>query len=253
MPEHSKVSSEDTLSCPSCRASMTRLAVDRHYGGQVALDLCKPCHGLWFDTGEHLQLAPMATLRLFEIIHESAADRRPVATRRECPRCRTRLLETHDQQRNTRFRYWRCPRGHGRFIAFFEFLREKDFVRPLDARQLAELRAAVQSVNCSNCGAPIDLATQSSCEYCHTPLAMLDFAQVGRMVKELTESETARPAPPERAARDAMLALALVRERRQVEASFSEFEQRHDWTSLMGGGGVIESGIAAVVHLLQRL
>ena len=81
----------------------------------------------------------------------------PLATRLQCARCDLRLIDTHDRQRDTPFRYWRCGRRHGRFITFFDFLREKDFVRPLTPAQVAELRAQVRSVNCSNCGAPIDL------------------------------------------------------------------------------------------------
>ena len=52
----------------------------------------------------------------------------------------------------------------------FDFLREKNFVRPLSADQLTALRQNVQSVNCSNCGAPIDLAKTSACGHCGSPL-----------------------------------------------------------------------------------
>ena len=61
-------------------------------------------------------------------------------------------------QRSTRFEYFRCPHDHGRLTTFFDFLKEKDFVRPLTPPQIAELRKNIQVVNCSNCGAPIDLA-----------------------------------------------------------------------------------------------
>ena len=60
-------------------------------------------------------------------------------------------------QRATRFSYLHCPNDHGRLTTFFDFLREKDFIRPLTAEQLQELRQNVQTVNCSNCGAPIDV------------------------------------------------------------------------------------------------
>ena len=57
----------------------------------------------------------------------------------QCPRCRGRLRLTHDRQRNTSFTYLRCRNGHGRLTTFFDFLREKDFVKPLTAQQLADL------------------------------------------------------------------------------------------------------------------
>jgi hypothetical protein len=56
-------------------------------------------------------------------------------------------------------------------------------VRPLSARQIAELRASVQTVNCSNCGAPIDLTLASACAHCSTPLSMLDLNQIEVMAR----------------------------------------------------------------------
>jgi Zn-finger nucleic acid-binding protein len=243
---------ESGLTCPSCASAMTALTLDGPYGGTLEVDLCPACQALWFDGHEHLQLSPRATLRLFEIIRDARDRRQPLGSRVECPRCHLRLSATHDRQRNTPFRYWRCARGHGRFITFFDFLRQKDFVRPLDARQLAELKASVRSVNCSNCGAPIDLTKATVCGYCRAPLSMLDFAQVGRMVQQITERDTeTRSASSE--ARDAALTLALIRERRQVEAAFSQYEQGTDWSSLVGSRGLVEGGIDAVVDLLRRL
>ncbi len=129
------------LKCPSCRADMAAVLLDAHYGATVQLDACHACHGLWADDRETLRLTPGATLQLFELIHDRRADaRHPLATRLQCARCDLRLMDTHDRQRDTPFRYWRCGRRHGRFITFFDFLREKDFVRPLSPAQVAELR-----------------------------------------------------------------------------------------------------------------
>jgi hypothetical protein len=35
-----------------------------------------------------------------------------------------------------RFSYWRCPDEHGRLTPFFQFLREKQFVRSLTPAEL---------------------------------------------------------------------------------------------------------------------
>jgi len=122
-----------------------------------------------------------------------------------------RLVPATDRQRNTRFRYGRCPRGHGRFITFFDFLREKDFVRTLSAQQVAELRAQVQTVNCSNCGAPIDLAATSSCGHCGSPLSMLDMRQADALIAQLRAAATAP------AAVSPTLPLDLLMARREAE------------------------------------
>jgi hypothetical protein len=228
--------------------------LEAHYGATVTLDACLGCHALWADERETLRLTPGATLQLFEVIHGSGASgRRPLDGRLVCPRCGLRLIETHDRQRDTPFRYWRCARHHGRFITFFDFLREKQFVRPLTAPQVAELRQQVRSVNCSNCGAPIDLRAASMCAYCRTALSMLDFAQVERMLKSLGTAERTRA---EKVSPDVLLAtlpLALARERRQVEAFFSQVEQRPQWSAWSSAPGLVEAGVSAVMGLLKAL
>ena len=133
------------MQCPACTAAMTALTLDGHLGTTVDLDLCATCQVIWFDRLESLRLSPGATLSLFRTIGErKQLSPPPLADPLKCPRCDLRLLLTNDRQRNTPFRYRRCARDHGRLITFFDFLREKDFVRPLSARQLAELRANVQ-------------------------------------------------------------------------------------------------------------
>ena len=64
---------------------------------------------------------------------------------------------------------------------------------------------------------------------------MLDFAQVGRMVRQLTERDAEAESMPSEAAH-AVLALALIRERRQVEAAFSQYEQGTRLDGAAGGG-----------------
>ena len=242
------------LACPACEAGMTRLVLDGHYGTTVDLDVCYGCHAIWFDDRENLRLTPGATLELFERIHDGCtATRKPLPDRMRCPRCQLRLLAAQDRQRNTPFRYRRCSRGHGRLITFFDFLREKEFVRPLDAGQIAALREQVRSVNCSNCGAPIDLVRASACGYCRTPLSMLDFGQIERMLGQLRQAEAGRRTATDSAVTEATLALALLRERRHVDAFFSEIERQPDWTTLTASGGLVEAGIGAVVGLLKRL
>ncbi len=182
---------------------MTALTLDGHLGTKVELDLCPPCQVIWFDHFESLRLSPGAVLHLFRVIGERRQSPAPLKLPLRCPRCELRLLLTNDRQRNTPFRYWRCAREHGHLTTFFDFLREKNFVRPLSAQQLAELRANVQMINCSNCGAPIDLAGASACTHCGTPISMLDLKQIEQMAAHLGRAaeasrpiELVRPAPP---------------------------------------------------------
>src|SRR5882724_6600790 len=121
-----------TIQCPGCDTPMLRLTVEAVLGTTIDIDVCSRCRAFWFDPFETIHLTPAATLQLFRLIADLSADapaHGPIVCR--CPKCGARLLPTHDRQRNTPFEYLRCDRGHGRFMHFNEFLKEKDYVRPL--------------------------------------------------------------------------------------------------------------------------
>ena len=180
------------MQCPACTAAMTALTLDGHLGTTVDLDLCAACQVIWFDRLESLRLSPGATLSLFRTIGaRKQLSPPPLADPLKCPRCDLRLLLTNDRQRNTPFRYRRCARDHGRLITFFDFLREKDFVRPLSARSSPSCAPTCRSINCSNCGAPVDLTSASACAHCSTPLSMLDLNQIEGMAAHLRQADEA--------------------------------------------------------------
>jgi hypothetical protein len=157
--------------------------------------VCPACRAIWFDRFGELQLTPAATLKVFGVISEPAGrPTTPFPTALHCPRCDARLLLTHDRQRSTPFQYWRCDSGHGRLITFVDFLREKDFVRPLSPQQLEELRQNIQTINCSNCGAAIDLVKDSVCAHCGSAVSMLDLQQMARTVEQLQAAASGRQA-----------------------------------------------------------
>ena len=183
---------------------------------------------------------------LFRVIGEHVA--KPQAIESEtakCPRCKARLRRTQDMQRSTRFEYFRCPHDHGRLTTFFDFLKEKDFIRPLTPLQIAELRKNIQVVNCSNCGAPIDLATTSDCGHCGSPLSMLDMQQAATLVAQLREADrgdkTVDPALP----------LALARARREADQAFQGLPQDAMWLEQGGSFGLVGAGLAALGRLLK--
>jgi molybdopterin/thiamine biosynthesis adenylyltransferase len=179
--------------CPGCGQPMTALTLPRKPLGEVTVDLCGGCQVLLFDAHESLQLTAGSTLRLFAAIHaEAPAPRHPLPEQLPCPRCRFPLTLTRDVQRTTRFTYYRCEAGHGRLTPFFQFLREKDFIRPLPPDELQRLKANVRTVRCSSCGAPIDLETQVACSYCRAPIAILDSDAVRKTVEALEAKDAAR-------------------------------------------------------------
>jgi hypothetical protein len=225
---------------------LSSLQLAGHGGTSVTIDACMTCQAFWFDQYESLRLAPASTLRLFALIGErAAAPKTPLRPPLRCPRCRSLLLLTHDRQRSTPFRYYRCADGHGRLCTFFDFLREKDFVRPLTGPQLAELRASLHHVNCANCGAPVDIARRSDCDQCGSPLSMLDMKQAGALVAQLQAA-----AEPKRI--DPALPLQLERVRRDVEATFSAAGGDREWWRDAPSSDLVEAGLAAVARWFRN-
>jgi hypothetical protein len=203
------------MDCPGCAKEMTHLALEGRLGATVEIELCSVCRAIWFDHFQELHLTPGATLTVFGVISTPAGrPTTPFPTALHCPRCRARLLLTHDRQRSTPFQYWRCDRGHGRLITFVNFLREKDFVRPLTPQQLEELRQNIQTINCSSCGAAINLVTDSVCAHCGAAVSMLDLPHMARTVGQLQAAASGRLAadgpPPAAAARGPTDIEALV-------------------------------------------
>jgi hypothetical protein len=225
---------------------MQEHSVDGVLGRALVIDLCEPCQSFWFDGRESLQLSPATTLSLFRIIGERAA--RPQlsdADAAKCPRCRGRLRRTQDMQRNTRFQYFKCPNEHGRLISFVEFLKEKDFIKPLTAQQIAELRQNVQTLNCSNCGAAIDLAKTSACAHCGSPLSMLDLQQTEKVVQQLQNADrTGKPIDP-------LLPLNLARARKEVEAAFAGLPEQRAWLDEASASGLVGAGLQLVMRLVR--
>jgi hypothetical protein len=172
---------------------MERRMFARKPHGEVELDLCFSCHAIWFDQYESAQLTPGAVVELFGQIHaHHDQPPRPLGDVARCPACRGRLALTQDIQRTNRISYYRCTSGHGRLTTFFQFLREKNFVRSLTAPEIRQLRTHVAQVRCSSCGAPVDLGRDPQCGYCRAPISILDADAVRRTLSELGEAERRR-------------------------------------------------------------
>ena len=227
---------------------MQERTFDGHAGRPVAIDVCLPCQSFWFDAHESVQLSPGGTLALFRLIGEHGG-RRPFSNAdvAKCPHCKARLRLTQDMQRATRFSYLKCPNGHGRLTTFFDFLREKDFIRPLTPQQIEELRRNVQSVNCANCGAPVDVTVGAACAHCGSPLSMLDLKQAERLVEQLQKAEDRAHQPV-----DPTLPIELERVRRQTERVFAGFRNDEVWTSVASSAGADLNLVTAGLSLVAR-
>lgn len=182
--------------CPSCRTTMLKVRFERKISGEVELDLCFACQGIWFDEHESVQLAPASVIELFRMIHQHRDDARlPLATILPCPRCNEHLIAAQDRVKSGVFNYLRCLEQHGRFIIFAQFMIEKGFVRQLTGAEINQLKATVGVIRCSGCGAPVDIRQDSACSHCRAPIAILD-AQAVEAALAGYEQLAQRPAAP---------------------------------------------------------
>ena len=186
---------------------MRALALSRTPHGETLVDLCDDCHALWFDRHESAQLTPGAIVSLFhEVQGRAAPARRGLPERMRCPRCRGELAKTQDLRHATRFTYWRCTAGDGRFTPFVQFLREKAFIRPLSHAEIERLKAHVKTIRCSGCGAPVDLAREMVCSFCRAPVEALDPESVATTLRSLHAAEDRRTHVDVDALADAIIA-----------------------------------------------
>jgi hypothetical protein len=225
---------------------MTAMTLDAHLSAPIEIDLCSQCQAFWFDKYESLKLSPASVLQLMKLIGEHTASApSPVTSAPRCPRCASSLLPTNDMQRSTRFSYWRCNNDHGKFMRFLDFLKEKNFIRPMPAEQIEDLRKNMRTVNCSNCGAPIDLAASSACSHCGSAISILDMNQA-----QVTVNQLQKAAEPH--AIDPALPLELERARRDLERSLGPPAGSRDFWSSGGSSDMVQEVLNTVAKWLIR-
>ena len=212
------------LACPACRQTMAKLRSPRTQGGEVVLDLCYSCQGLWFDQHESQQIAPGGVIELFREIHARRdTPRLPLPAALHCPRCGDGLRHGMDLVKpGGRFNYHRCPQQHGRFVVFSQFLIEKGFIRQLNPAEIARLAVEVRQIRCNGCGAPVDLQRDPACPHCRAPIALLDPQAVDNALARYRQADSEwqqrRHAPCPEALGDLIIAQERERSRQRRDA-----------------------------------
>jgi hypothetical protein len=226
---------------------MTAHRFKRQLHGEITLDICFPCQGIWFDDFESAQLAPAGVLELFRLLHEHHDDQRqPWRDILQCPRCNERLRHGLDRTRNGHFAYHRCPGKHGRFNSFSAFMSEKGFVRQLNGAEIEEMAKQVQVIRCSGCGAPVDIRRENACNHCRSPIVILDPDAIRDALAGYGEKAKTQERTDPHAFADALLANERLKSQSALERRKSKSVLESDITDLVTGG------VEAVWNLLRH-
>ena len=124
--------------CGNCRQPMQVIGLPGHYGRTVEIDVCAPCHLVWFDLTETARLSGPALLELIgTMARAQSLPHEPLHAHAGCARCGGGLKTVHNRSRWGRSLQLECRIGHGAYQSFAEFLQEKgavDFI--CDRREL---------------------------------------------------------------------------------------------------------------------
>ncbi len=227
-----------------------------HIGTPIEIDVCLPCHVIWFDNMESTSLSPGSVIEMFKRIHAARDDGRNLLKMVvDCPRCATSLKNTTDLAKGGHFSYSRCANGHGRLISFTQFLREKNFIRSLQPFEISALSIKVKQIRCSSCGGPISLETDKACTHCGSAISVLDEAAVEKALAALHAKEVQRTTPDPALMNESLLsAEASAHRARLLQGVPHKQPGPLDWlsttSSSSGLADLVELGIGAALSAL---
>lgn len=227
---------------------MTKHRFERLLHGEVILDLCFQCQGIWFDDFESVQITPGGIVELFKQLHEHHDDQRiPLRDPLTCPRCNEKLLHGLDVAKHGgKFNYHRCLQKHGRFTTFAQFMIEKGFVRQLNPAEIDELSAKVGIIRCMGCGAPVDIRKDHACGHCRAPISILDPGAVEQALSRFQHAEDRRTT------RDVeMLGDAIVMRERE-KSRLKRMKQEPENTGIIDAIDLISAGAEFVWNIIKR-
>lgn len=227
---------------------MTKHRFERLLHGEVVLDLCFQCQGIWFDDFESMQITPGGIIELFKQLHEHHDDQRlPLRDPLQCPRCNEKLLHGLDVAKHGgKFNYHRCLQKHGRFTTFAQFMIEKGFVRQLNPAEIDELSAKVGIIRCMGCGAPVDIRKDHACSHCRAPITILDSGAVEQALSRYQHAEVRRTT------RDVELLGDAIVMREREKSRLKRMKQEPENAGIIDTIDLIAAGAEFVWHLIKR-
>ena len=122
-----------SIECPKCGHGMNEIT----YGGDVVIDRCTNCHGLWFDEGEAEQLKKKWMGDALDTGNPATGKKWDAVEDVACPRCGKEMEKVSDPDQP--HIWYEVCREHGMFMDAGEFTDLKfktllDWVKGLLAR-----------------------------------------------------------------------------------------------------------------------
>ncbi len=168
------------LRCGNCGGALRALHLTGHYGSQVEIDLCAPCHLVWFDAIEAARLAGPGLLALIgEMADTQTLAHQALRAAPPCPRCNGPVRTVHNQTRWGKSQQIECAQRHGAYQSFAQFLNEKGLLRPMSS---ADRQRALQrdgAIHCVNCGGGVE-AGDPQCRWCQSVPSVFDVARLAQ-------------------------------------------------------------------------
>jgi len=117
--------------CPKCGVAMSPIAA-----GDVTVDRCEQCQGLWLDKGERLKLLKDKKLvKQIDIGDEELGEAHDAIRDINCPRCGVPMYHVTDRaQKHIGFEF--CRQCHGSFLDAGELRDLSEFTIPERLRAL---------------------------------------------------------------------------------------------------------------------
>jgi len=234
--------------CPSCGEALSTEVFEGHYGARVELDLCHACELIWFDKMENIRLSSAGVLALMRAMATDLdPQRRTLPERLPCPRCRRPLKTRSRPTKTDAVPVHTCAKDHGFLMTYFAFLRERDCIRPLQGKRLEELRAQVEQIRCSSCGASVKLRNDPRCRHCGATVSILDREALAETLGGLhADVERRANVNADKVAAD------LAMDRLRTETAFRAMDSIHrDRAVTHGGLGIVEVGLRWLARALS--
>ncbi len=104
-----------SIECPKCSHGMEEITY-----GQITIDRCTNCQGMWFDTGEAEALKDKWMGDALDLGNVEEGKKWDAVDDIACPRCGADMEKSSDPTQ-PHIWYETCPNGHGVFMDAGEF------------------------------------------------------------------------------------------------------------------------------------